>query len=135
PGAGGWPAPPASEAPWRREPVEEVEPGPESIDWGSGTTEDAAEERARTAPPDDAGAGASSLEEIWSQPARREPEPRPAGPGAEDIQWHDPARGGTEREPDEEPQPPPPPARRANASVPEEGFYGPRRRRWFRRRR
>ncbi|HYP24007.1 MAG TPA: hypothetical protein VEV43_10565 [Actinomycetota bacterium] len=146
----GWPAPPADAlqdvpaaeaSPDLRSvpPAEAAEPGPEIVDW---TTRDpsagpedapAAEEvavdetPALSAPADDA--GDLSLDDIWNQPAAPGPAPLDEAPepAPSEVAWHEPAGRA--------PAPPPPP-RAANAPVPEgDDFYGPRRRRWFKRRR
>ena len=148
PGSTGWPAPPADAL--QDVPAESSagahapEPGPEVIDWTSRDTsvgpvegdEAAVEEPAPLTPVHDS--GDMSLDDIWNQPS--EPAPAPPRddkpePGPSDIDWHEPATGGS--------APPAPPeaaaaatTRPANAPVPEgDDFYGPRRRRWFRRRR
>lgn len=147
----GWPAPPPSEL--RDEPPEEApEPGPESIDWTSGTVageetpaaEEAPAEPAFRAEPasqavSEPAEESLSLADIWNQPATaRTPAAEAPAPQADEpeggIDWHEPA-GGPPPPPaaDEEPAPTP---RLANAPVPEgDDFYGPRRRRWFKRRR
>lgn len=138
-----WPAPPAEELhesdASEAEPAEVAEPGPETIDWtsrdSSAADDDddvAAEEApAATGPGDDA---PLSLDDIWNQPAVPAATPaveQVAEPGPGDVDWHEPA-GSTSA-------PPPPPhdrpsTRPANAPVPDgDDFYGPRRRRWFRR--
>ncbi|MDQ4026350.1 MAG: hypothetical protein M3217_12820, partial [Actinomycetota bacterium] len=73
-----------------------------------------------------------SLDEIWASPARRDP--APPAPPADDVQWHEPAAGPA-APPGEREEASGRPSRRANADVPDEAFHGPRRRRWFRRRR
>lgn len=146
----GWPAPPPDalqdvpagegSADLRSVPPVADEPGPETVDWttrdpsagpedaSAGPEEVAADER----PPLAAPAGESgdlSLDDIWNQPAAPGPEPLEEAPepAPSEVAWHEPAGRA--------PAPPPPP-RAANAPVPEgDDFYGPRRRRWFKRRR
>jgi hypothetical protein len=142
-------APAVPETTWGYSEGESAEPGPESIDWGADVTDDAeglpatsgGTERASETSP------RTSLEEMWAQPSRPDPwatagtdeatTSAPAAPSPADsangVQWHEPAVGGNEPESEAAPEPPPPPARPANATVPDE-FYGPRRRRWFKRR-
>lgn len=137
-----WPAPPDEAL--QDLPVEAPqapEPGPETVDWTSRDTSLAAPPEELEAPLDQEAPALSavpeadglSLDDIWNQPAspavvapvevEPEPEPEPVG-----VDWHEPAGRDV---------PPAPPApRAANAPVPEgDDFYGPRRRRWFRRRR
>lgn len=130
-GIAGWPAPPAADL--HDVPAEAVEPGPDTIDWGTSATVPASEGPAQVEEPPAAAPapGGVSLDDIWNQPAtpsapaeRVEPEPEPDRSG---VDWHEPA--GTQ-------QPEPPAPRLANAPVPDgDDFYGPRRRRWFKRRR
>jgi hypothetical protein len=132
PGSSGWPAPPASslaDLP--------AEPGPDNIDWG--TPEPAAapggapatvEDPPEPSPPPPA--ADFSLDDIWNRPAATTrsnvPEPEPE-PEQSDVDWHEPAGAAPAAEPAT-------PTRPANAPVPDgDDFYGPRRRRWFRRRR
>ncbi|HEX2295486.1 MAG TPA: hypothetical protein VHN37_09275 [Actinomycetota bacterium] len=146
PAGGGWPAPPAEAL--DDEPREEAPAAPAAIDWTSGAAVTG------TPPADGPPAGPPpaaeppqpgiSLNDIWNEPAKdrgaasapepRAPEPVGAGGRAEEpsgVDWHEPARPGPGAPPPE-PSPPKP----ANAPVPEgDDFYGPRRRRWFRRRR
>ena len=168
-GPTGWPAPPAepdygaatSDAPgtepawgisardsrapaWSPGSEDPGEPGPDSIDWGTGESDDPPQEQIVASPsPESSGNDSSgvSLQEIWGRAATTEPPPpapaaepapAPAPGGSEEVHWHEPTWGATETQP--EPEPPPPPPRRANATVPGDEFYGPRRRRWFKRR-
>jgi DNA-binding transcriptional MerR regulator len=131
------PAPGAGTAPWG-------EAGPPSIDWSSGA-------RDATVPPAEEpsgapsrGSGRLSLEELWAQPSDTPtPAPEAQRPEAtkepETVEWHEPAwpasRGDEAAAPASSTDPErPPPAGPANATIPEEDLYGPRRR-WFRRRR
>lgn len=135
----GWPAPPPGTP--RQVPVEEPEPGPESIDWTTGAGGDELEHPAPAPaaepPAQDATRSDFSLDDIWNQPAtpvretRPEPDPEPE-PGPEDLDWHEPvgASSQSHEQPEAEPRPPRP----ANATIPDDDFYGPRRRRWFKRR-
>lgn len=139
PSSGGWPAPPPETL--HDEPVEPVEeapePGPESIDWTSGAPDAGTDD---PAPVEEAPAPAAtegiSLDDIWNQPATREPEPRPAlEPEPAGVSWDEPsgrAPAPPARPGGDDSSPPPRPA---NAPVPDDDFYGPRRRRWFKRRR
>ena len=146
-----WPAP-APET-LRDEPAEEApEPGPDSIDWtrDDGPTPPSAEpapepaaavdwtsrdDDAPAASPGPAAASPStesgsgySLADIWNQPTPQAPaEPESEEPPA-GVDWHEPA-GGAEPGAEE-----PVRTRPANATLPDDDFYGPRRRRWFRRR-
>lgn len=131
----GWPAPPAEALGAASVPAAPVDPGPEAVDWTSRDTSagvdepEAApvEEAPVAAPPRDA--GDLSLGDIWNQPAAPAvvaPVDRGPEPGGE-VDWHEPASQGQER---------PATTRAANAPVPDgDDFYGPRRRRWFRRKR
>ena len=122
------------------------EPAEPGIDWaGTAAGDD-------TAAPDPSPAAETplSLAEVWADPApgesarssappppgdaTRAPSQAPWGDSPDDIQWHEPAVGG-EAPAEPEPETGPAPPRRANADIPEDGFYGPRRRRWFKRRR
>jgi hypothetical protein len=145
-GATGWPVPPPSEL--RNEPPADTpDPGPDTIDWTTGAVTDtgtpAAEEEVAAEPasdptPEPVDRG-YSLDDIWNQPPAPAPAAETLAPRLDDaeggIDWHEPA-GGPPPPPapaEEEPAPTP---RLANAPVPEgDDFYGPRRRRWFKRRR
>jgi hypothetical protein len=142
-GGAGWPAPPEASTQMPAggsSAAGAPEPGPESIDWGAGSAEEAPSEDGRgtgtgEAPTrgTDGTAGGPSLGEIWAQPARRDvPGAQADAPDA--IEWHEPAQAETEHDAATAATPLPSP-RRANADIPDETFYGPRRRRWFRRRR
>ncbi|HEV2756427.1 MAG TPA: hypothetical protein VG318_11705, partial [Actinomycetota bacterium] len=156
-GAGGWPAPPAealrdepdygattSDSPvtagtsWTGTTSSgDAEPGPEIIDWGSGSANE-------ELPADDRGTGAGevptegteratpgiSLDDIWTRSPAPDPAPAVAPDPATEVQWHEPARDAAGSEAASPPAP-----RRANADIPDDEFYGPRKRRWFRRRR
>ncbi|HEX2057781.1 MAG TPA: MerR family transcriptional regulator [Actinomycetota bacterium] len=138
--AAGWPTPPADEL--RDEPVAEPpEPGPHLVDWTAGDPDalpGVEGEAEALEPPDEHGTREDrglSLDDIWSQTAQ--PPPPPGGEdAAPEVDWHEPARGAPappETTGEESPVATPRPA---NAPVPEgDDFYGPRRRRWFRRRR
>ena len=130
-GVAGWPAPPPEML--HDVPAAEVsDPGPELVDWGSAAPA-SADDPAATEEPVAAEVSAPvsdtssdlSLGDIWNQPAApqdpQSTEPEPAG-----VDWHDPSGAATEAVR----------ARAANAPIPDgDDFYGPRRRRWFRRRR
>lgn len=132
-----WPAP--SPGALTDEPArgpETVEPGPEAIDWtsrdpsaGPADVEAAAVEEVPPVTPAH-GSGDLSLDDIWNQAAAP---PDTTEPTASEVDWHEPAKGAPTP-----PAPPesPPSTRPANAPIPDgDDFYGPRRRRWFRRRR
>jgi hypothetical protein len=135
PPAAGWPAPPAEALGAASVPAP-VDPGPEAIDWTSrdssaGVDEVEAapvEEPPAVAAPTDT--GDLSLDDIWNRPATPtvvtpvDPGPQTGG----EVDWHEPAT--------ESPVERPATTRAANAPVPDgDDFYGPRRRRWFRRKR
>lgn len=145
----GWPAPPpdalqdvpAGEGSpdLRSVPPFAAEPGPETIDWttrdpSAGPEDVSASEEIEAPAPEETPAPVSqtgdlSLDDIWNQPAAPGPAPMDEAPepAPSEVAWHEPA-GRT-------PAPPPPP-RAANATVPDgDDFYGPRGRRWFKRRR
>lgn len=134
-GIAGWPAPPPDAL--RDVPAEAVEPGPDTIDWGTSSPSSAPapsseREGAREVedlPTPAAASEGASLDDIWNRPgappAPRTPEPEPE-PDRSGVDWHEPS-GTATSEPSAAP-------RAANAPVPGDDFYGPRRRRWFRRR-
>lgn len=132
-----WPAPPpgALQDVPAEQPAEVSEPGPDAIDWTSRDLSvvdgiEPAVEEAPPATPVSSDDGSLSLDDIWNQPATPIASTRVDDAGPSEVDWHEPAAPAAPPPPEERPV-----TRPANAPVPDGDFYGPRRRRWFRRKR